>query len=284
MKSFISPKHHASLSIEELVEEARPQQQNWLLTYLDVFVLIIMLVVTLMALSDLKVEQSSISHTKIKTATIKATKPQEKKDVTEIPEKASVTTLSRLTETTTLVEQVSSKPKKTKLKQEETIPDTDLQEELNKTIALLGLSDKIAMKVTSEFAELEIQDKILFQSSEAGLLEQGKVLLEKISPLLDQSLGSIDIEGHTDNIPIETISFPSNWELGAARATNVLHYLVTQNIKPSRLRAITSGETRPIADNSTEQGRKKNRRFSIVIQVKDKKQKCACHSVFSNAP
>ena len=273
MKSFTSPKHHASLSIEELVEEARPQQQNWLLTYLDVFVLIIMLVVTLMALSDLKVEQSPVSHTKIKTATIKATKSEEKEDVTEIPEKEAIVTLSEQVEATNSVEKTVPEQKEAESKQEVETLDTDLQEELNKTIASLGLSDKISMKVTSDFAELEIQDKILFQSSEAGLLEEGKVLLEKISPLLDQSLGSIDIEGHTDNIPIETISFPSNWELGAVRATNVLHYLVTQDIEPSRLRAITSGETRPIADNSTEQGREKNRRVSIVIQVKDKAPK-----------
>ena len=269
MKNLSTPKHQASLSIEELVEEGSPQQQNWLLTYLDVFVLIIMLVVTLMALSDLKVEQNP---NKIKPTTVNATKTQEKEDITEISEEESITITTQKVEATNPIDQASPK-KEIKPKQDEEVPDTELQEELNKTIATLGLSDKISMKVTSDFAELEIQDKILFQSSEAGLLEEGKVLLEKISPILDQSLGSIDIEGHTDNIPIETISFPSNWELGAARATNVIHYLVTQNIEPSRLRAITSGETRPIADNSTEQGREKNRRVSIVIQVKDKAQK-----------
>ena len=270
MKNISTPRHHASLSIEELVEEASPQQQNWLLTYLDVFVLIIMLVVTLMALSDLKVEQNP---DKIKPTTVNATKTQEKEDITEISEEESVTTSSQKLEVVTDSTDQASPTNEIKTKQDEDVPDTDLQDELNKTIAALGLSDKISMKVTSDFAELEIQDKILFQSSEAGLLDEGKVLLEKISPILDQSLGSIDIEGHTDNIPIETINFPSNWELGATRATNVLHYLVTQDIEPSRLRAITSGETRPIADNSTEQGREKNRRVSIVIQVKDKAPK-----------
>jgi chemotaxis protein MotB len=269
MKNISTPRHHASLSIEELVEEASPQQQNWLLTYLDVFVLIIMLVVTLMALSDLKVEQNP---SKIKPTTVNATKTQEKEDITEISEEESITIPSQKLEATDPIDQVTP-TKEIKPKQDEEVPDTDLQDELNETIAALGLSDKISMKVTSDFAELEIQDKILFQSSEAGLLDEGKVLLEKISPILDQSLGSIDIEGHTDNIPIETISFPSNWELGAVRATNVLHYLVTQDIEPSRLRAITSGETRPIADNSTELGREKYRRVSIVIQVKDKAQK-----------
>ncbi len=269
MKNFSTPKHHASLSIEELVEEASPQQQNWLLTYLDVFVLIIMLVVTLMALSDLKVERNP---NKIKPTTVNATKTEEKEDITEISEEESVAISSQKLEVTDPIDQASP-TNEINTKQDEDLPDTDLQDELNETIAALGLSDKISMKVTSDFAELEIQDKILFQSSEAGLLEEGKVLLEKISPILDQSLGSIDIEGHTDNIPIETINFPSNWELGATRATNVLHYLVTQDIEPSRLRAITSGETRPIADNSTEQGREKNRRVSIVIQVKDKAPK-----------
>lgn len=271
MNNFSTEKHHASLSIEDLIEQPNPRQQNWLLTYLDVFVLIIMLVVTLMALSDLKVKQSP-ENTKIKATPVKMTEFQKKDEVTEATVPSTSSQKQNIEATDTLEQPTSELKEKLKAeaKKNEGIPDTDLQEELNKTISALGLSDKIAMKVTSDFAELEIQDKILFQSSEAGLLEEGKVLLEKISPLLDQSLGSIDIEGHTDNIPIDTINFPSNWELGAARATNVLHYLVTQEIEPSRLRAITSGETRPIASNTTEQGREKNRRVSIVIQVKDK--------------
>ena len=73
-----------------------------------------------------------------------------------------------------------------------------------------------------------------------------------------------------NNIPIKTVKFPSNWELGAARATSVLHYLATQKLDVNRLRAVTYGSTKPVADNSTKQGREKNRRVSLVIKISDK--------------
>lgn len=145
-----------------------------------------------------------------------------------------------------------------------------LQKQLTKMIKDLGLNNAVDMKVTLGYAQLEIQDKILFKSSEAKLLENGKSLLKKLAPLLDQSLGLIFIEGHTDNQPIKTEKFPSNWELGATRATNVLRYLITENIKPTRLRAMSSAATKPLADNSTSEGRERNRRVSIMIQVADK--------------
>ena len=145
-----------------------------------------------------------------------------------------------------------------------------MQKQLKETVEQLGLTDSVDMKVTQGYAQLEIQDKILFKSSEATLLNAGEALLKKLTPLLGQSSGLIYIEGHTDNRPIKTIRFPSNWELGAARATSVLHYLASQKLETSRLRAITYGDTKPIADNKTREGRGKNRRVSIVIKISDK--------------
>jgi len=78
------------------------------------------------------------------------------------------------------------------------------------------------------------------------------------------------IEGHTDNLPIKTPQFPSNWELGSARATSVLHFLTSQQLDSSRMRATTYADTLPIADNSTSAGREKNRRVSILIKVSER--------------
>ena len=109
----------------------------------------------------------------------------------------------------------------------------------------------------------------MFKSSEADLTASGGALLKRLTPLLKQSVGLILIEGHTDNIPIKTAQFPSNWELGASRATSVLHFLVLQQLDSSRLRAITYADTMPIADNSTPEGREKNRRVNILIKFSE---------------
>ena len=86
---------------------------------------------------------------------------------------------------------------------------------------------------------------------------------------MKQAKGLIYIEGHTDNRPIKTAQFPSNWELGAARATSVLHFLASQQIDANRMRAVTYADTKPLADNATEQGRQRNRRVNIVIKVSE---------------
>lgn len=75
------------------------------------------------------------------------------------------------------------------------------------------------------------------------------------------------MEGHTDNVPISTGMFPSNWELSASRASRVVRYLADHGVPPNRLRAIGYGEMRPLADNASEQGRSANRRVSIVIDL-----------------
>jgi len=319
MSSTPSSKYHASLAIEELFQQPSQQQHNWLLTYIDVFVLIIMLVITLIALSDFETEQKakktqspqkqikkptqpkktitkkSIKQVsngkKLKTESIEKQKKQDiqkpvikqKKQAQTLKQKkpelaktikqktAIIKPQHKIKQQTAIIEpqqnieQIEHKPKL-----ESQLSDDTLQKQLKKTVEQLGLTDAVDMKVTQGYAQLEIQDKILFKSSEATLLNAGEVLLKKLTPLLDQSSGLIYIEGHTDNRPIKTAKFPSNWELGAARATSVLHYLASQKLKASRLRAITYGDTKPIADNKTAEGRGKNRRVSIVIKISDK--------------
>ncbi len=306
MSSTPSSKYQASLSIEELFQQQSQLQNNWLLTYIDVFVLIIMLVITLISLSDFETEQS-VKKTQrtqkqitkpipskkipakksIKKASINKELKKESLDIQEkqgiqepvVKQKKQVQILEQkkpeppviIKQDTVIIEpKPNIEPIEHHPKQETQPSDDTLQKQLKETVEQLGLTDSVDMKVEQGYAQLEIQDKILFKSSEATLLNAGEVLLKRLTPLLGQSSGLINIEGHTDNRPIKTIRFPSNWELGAARATSVLHYLASQKLKASRLRAITYGDTKPIADNKTKVGREKNRRVSIVIKISDK--------------
>lgn len=107
---------------------------------------------------------------------------------------------------------------------------------------------------------------VLFRPGEADLLPEAKTILEKISPAIGKVPNYVSVEGYTDNLPISTHDFPSNWELSARRATNVVHYLAdTLKIPGSRFFVVGYGEYRPVAPNNSERNRAMNRRVDIVI-------------------
>lgn len=301
----------SSLPLDELlVLNDRRHPPNWLLTYLDVFVLIVMLVVTLVALSrfDPATERSepplnkaSAKHfTEPDTGKINLPGETVTPDVPAQPDKLpapenispvnaperDVANAPQAPETNFAQKRLESSPATQptapfgeQKKNPITVPATDgstnendppdLQLHLQERLKKLGLADSIGMTMSQGYAQLEIQDKILYRSSEAQLTDGGVSVLTRLTPLLKESSGLIYIEGHTDNRPIRTTQFPSNWELGAARATSVLHFLADQHIDASRMRAVTYGSSKPVAKNDTEQGRQKNRRVNIIIKVSD---------------
>ena len=119
---------------------------------------------------------------------------------------------------------------------------------------------------------IRLNDTMLFDPGSAIIKPQAKATLEKISVSLAKFQNPILIEGHTDSMPIRNEKFPSNWELSTARATNIIKYLTeTQKFPPSRLSAVGYGEYMPIEQNTTPQGRAKNRRVDIIVLSSEKK-------------
>ena len=112
---------------------------------------------------------------------------------------------------------------------------------------------------------INMKDKMLFPSASAHLSRAAVKALRNISRVLDTVPNQIQVEGNTDNRPINTEEFPSNWELSAARAASVVHLMTRMGINPQRLSAIGYAEHRPVAENSTVSGRAKNRRVSLII-------------------
>ena len=117
---------------------------------------------------------------------------------------------------------------------------------------------------------VNILDRVLFDSGEAELKPDGAAVLRKVATILDQHSNlKIHVIGHTDNVPIRPGSrgrFASNWELSTARATAAVRFLSEKaGIDPRRLGAVGYGEFRPVADNSTSEGRARNRRIAITI-------------------
>ncbi len=126
-------------------------------------------------------------------------------------------------------------------------------------------NDLVSVKRNDFWLELEMKSDLLFLSGEAELSKKASPVIRKIAEVLGGMPNMINVEGHTDNIPIDTVEFPSNWDLSAARATSVVRELIKDHINPKRLAVVGYGEFHPVADNSTEEGRFKNRRVVLVV-------------------
>lgn len=113
--------------------------------------------------------------------------------------------------------------------------------------------------------EVEINSDILFGTGSATLEQDARQTLNALAGVLRQTPNGVRVEGYTDDKPISTVQFPSNWELSAARAASVVHLFVEQGLQPWRLSMIGYGQFRPRADNRTEAGRNANRRVVLVI-------------------
>ena len=113
---------------------------------------------------------------------------------------------------------------------------------------------------------LQLRDNILFETGEATLKSDALVILDKISALISTLPNNVNVEGHTDNVPINTNEFPSNWELSSARAVNVVRYFVDKKGQDAkRFTAESHADTEPITDNDTAEHRAENRRVNILI-------------------
>jgi chemotaxis protein MotB len=128
------------------------------------------------------------------------------------------------------------------------------------------IDDKlVSVKKNDYWIELEMNSELLFLSGEAELSKKAIPVLEKIAEVLKPLPNMVNIEGHTDDVPIENVKFRSNWDLSSARATSVVHEFVKEGINPLRLAAIGYGEFHPIGDNKLAEERFKNRRVVLVL-------------------
>ncbi|MBI5374800.1 MAG: OmpA family protein [Candidatus Schekmanbacteria bacterium] len=141
-----------------------------------------------------------------------------------------------------------------------------LKENLTKNLKKEMQSGEITLTNESRGLNLKITDLILFNLGQSELTEPAKKVLSKIAESIGKVSNKIIVEGHTDNIPIHSDLFPSNWELSTSRATNVVRYFIEScHITPNRFSASGYAQYKPIVDNSTTLGNQKNRRVEIII-------------------
>jgi chemotaxis protein MotB len=125
---------------------------------------------------------------------------------------------------------------------------------------------KLRIKIVDGRMVVELATDVLFDSGKADLSEPGRQAILEVNAVLAQiPKRTYQVEGHTDNVPISTPRFPSNWELASARAMTVLREMVGAGMPPERVSAASFGETRPVQPNATPEGRARNRRIEIVL-------------------
>ena len=142
-----------------------------------------------------------------------------------------------------------------------------MEEDLQSYIDAKGLQDLVRVSEDPRGLVISlVSDNLMFAAGQAELQTNSLALLDRIAGILKRVPNSVLVEGHTCNLPISNVRFPSNWELSAARACSVVRYLSDrEGVGAKRLSAVGYGESRPVASNGTEEGRARNRRVDLVI-------------------
>lgn len=140
-----------------------------------------------------------------------------------------------------------------------------LGDEIEKALSGLVASGLVRVRRGENFLAVEIQSDLLFASGVASPSATALGTIRQLASVLRDAPNAVRVEGYTDNQPIRTAQFRSNWDLSAARATNVVYELIDSGIPPERLASMGYGEYQPIADNATVAGRSTNRRVELVI-------------------
>ena len=236
--------------------EEHENHERWLVSYADFITLLFAFFVVMYALSSVNEGKYRILSEALNTAfrNITSTAPGQVMLVTEGAPPLPVPVIRQKR----ALDEVKAK-QRDKMR--------NMAKEIMDALAPLVKQGKVRVLETSRGVSVEINDSILFAPGQARLEPLSIDALRAVARVVAESDFPITIEGHTDNVPINTPQFPSNWELSAVRATTVLRLFVDSGVRPERLTAIGYGEQRPVESNDTVEGRARNRRVTILIDA-----------------
>lgn len=227
--------------------EKPENHERWLLTYSDLITLLMIFFVIMYAMSNVDAAKYKQVSESLSAAMGGGKTLIGNEDAVSISEKAKP-----------INDQVKEKAEDEKLEK--------LKSQVDKYLENNGMKGSVTTQVDERGLIVSMNDTLFFDTGRADLKPEFQKRLIEIGKMLNQLNNYIRIEGHTDNIPINNSEFSSNWKLSCARAANVTEFLIfNAGIPPQKLSAVGYGEYRPILDNSTEEGRSKNRRVDIII-------------------
>jgi chemotaxis protein MotB len=253
------------------VARKKPQQEHenherWLVSYADFITLLFAFFVVMYSLSSVNEGKYRILSESLQAAfraPTKALEPIQVGDIARSPfdiPKEFRNTPQALDISFVLESSIERDPN---WKTKQTVKS--MVKQLEKAMSSLIDEDLVSIRADELWVEVEIKTSILFPSGSAQLDSQAVPVLRRLADIIKNYPNRIHVEGFTDNVPINTRIFPSNWELSAARAATVVRIFSQDGVEPARMVAIGYGEYRPKADNSTPHGRSKNRRVVVTI-------------------
>lgn len=140
------------------------------------------------------------------------------------------------------------------------------KDEIRQAVEAQGIGEKVEIVEEKDYILVRLESEVFFDSGSADIRPGGFLVLQQFAEILRNIDNEILVSGHTDNVPINTPLYKSNWELSTARATTVVRYFTeTLGLDPMKFTATGNGEFRPIEDNNTAEGRQRNRRIEIMI-------------------
>ena len=246
--------------------EEHENHERWLVSYADFITLLFAFFVVMYSLSSVNEGKYRILSESLEAAfrgPQKSLTPIQIGEVVRSPVKGPVgiRNASGAIDTSYLLESLRNQSYYEQAKQE---LDT-MANEIERSMAPLIKENIISVRRNGLLIEVEINTSLLFSSGSATLSLESIPVLREIAEVLKSYPNRIQVEGFTDSVPINTQRFPSNWELSASRAATVVRRLAQFGIEPSRMVALGYAEYRPKADNSTAEGRSKNRRVVMTI-------------------
>ncbi len=246
----------------------KENSERWLITYSDLITLLLIFFVIMYAMSSLDKAKFNILSASLnaaldpsneiplpglgKTALISAANPTVGSHTGNTGTKATTPITKQE------ITQISSIIKEDKV-------FSNLYQELHNYITKNGLQSSVAIQNQQRGVQITLHDMVFFNTGSDQLRTQAMQTLAKLVPFLKTVNNDIIVEGYTDNIPIRTYLFPSNWELSTGRAVNVVKFLIANGIDPNRLAATGYSKYHPIAANTTSANRQQNRRVNIVV-------------------
>jgi len=256
-----------------LFEESTDDSGGWITTFADLMTLLLVFFILMFSMSSVQTERfqqviSSIQNSLQSTGSLI--------DFAGSGVNSSLIELPLSKPVASAPVDVGVEPEKLASKQVQTQPSTneggDKWKQMANTLRSRLSSKEVDHLVKVSLPKdgviaIQIQGSILFESGSTYLSYEVDPVLDTLLELFRQYHGySINIKGHTDNIPISTDHYESNWELSAIRATTVLRYFLSRGVNPRRFTATGFGDAVPIASNTTIEGRTKNRRIEFVLE------------------
>jgi chemotaxis protein MotB len=254
------------MALKKRKEEAPASSLGWMVTFSDMVTLLLTFFVLLLSMCSL--EASKVKQVKRSTlGALGVLYEGEKAEIgfrTILSGREKVLFEGEKSDARLRTHVVEGRPIKEAFSETEIISERDAR--LKIRLVRGQLLDVLEFEETEKGLNILLRNKLLFNPGRAGINPEGTSVLNNIGKIIEEEDLHAVVEGHTDNVPILTNRFPSNWELSIARAVNVVNYLTTgAGVNPMRLSAAGYGDTKPKVSNDTPENQHKNRRVEIVL-------------------